>query len=295
MSPQSFNTEVSLPLDDDQQVWMQFRLIPRGSFLMGSRGHYADEEPMHEVTIPFDYYLGKYPVTQEQFAVWTRLADVDHMSAFEGNPLNPAENLNWFEASKFCEWLQEKHKQQTHSPKYRQLAGFTVMLPTEAQWEYACSAWHFDKHGDESPLRIYTEYHTGDGVAALAQAGWYSANSQGQTQAVGQKSGNRHGVHDMHGNVREWCRDQWDEMVYRHRSNCAIDPCADNVVEDRDGAVRAVRAVRVVRGGSWGDHATFCRTAYRTSNLPVNRVSGYGFRAGLFPVQSCQIEKQQQK
>ena len=285
MTQPSLDTEISIPLDDELQVWMQFRLIPAGSFLIGARGQYDDEEPAHLVTIPFDYYLGKYPVTQRQFAVWTELASVEHKNGFEGKPQNPAENLNWFEACQFCEWLQEKL--QNCSPKFHQLAGFTASLPTEAQWEYACSAWHLHNRNDDPLSRAYTEYHTGDGPAALAQSGWFNTNSQGQTQAVGQKSANRHGLYDMHGNVFEWCRDQWDEKAYRHRINGEIDPCVDNVVEDKDNAGR------VRRGGSWNSHATRCYVAFRYGNSPSYRGRINGFRVGLFLVHSCQTEKQQ--
>ena len=284
MTQPSLDTEISISLDDEQQVWMQFRLIPAGSFLMGARGHHEDEEPAHLVAIPFDYYLGKYPVTQRQFAVWTELASVEHKNGFEGKPQNPAENLNWFEACQFCEWLQEKL--QNCSPKFHQLAGFTASLPTEAQWEYACSAWHLDNRNDDPLRRDYTEYHMGDGPAALAQSGWFNVNSQGQTQAVGQLTANRHGLYDMHGNVWEWCSDQWDGMVYRHRVNGAIDPCVDNVGE-RDNTYR------VQRGGSWDDRATNCRASFRSGYHPDRRNRFYGFRVGLFPVHSCQTEQQQ--
>ena len=286
MPQPSLDTEVLIPLDDEQQVWMQFRLIPAGSFLMGARGQHVFEEPAHIVTIPFDYYLGKYPVTQRQFAVWTQLASVEHKNGYEGKPQNPAENLNWFEACQFCEWLQEKLQQQTHSPEHHQLAGFTASLPTEAQWEYACSAWQLDNRNDDPLRRNYTEYHTGDGPAALARAGWFYTISQLQTQAVGQKSANRNGLYDMHGNVWERCSDQWDGMVYRHRINGAIDPYVD-YVGDRDNTDR------VLRGGSWHDRATFCRASFRVGNPPVHRDRSFGFRVGLFPVHSCQTEKQQ--
>ena len=282
MSPQLPDIEVSLPLDDEQQVWIVFRRISRGSFLMGSRGYYNDEEPVHLVEIPFDFYLGKFPVTQRQFAVWTQQARIDHKNEFDGNPEHPAENMNWHEANQFCQWLQGKVGLLAQQAQYRDLAGLQACLPTEAQWEYACSAWHAD-HDDPSH-RIYTDYHTGDGTAALEQAGWFSGNSNRQTQPVGQKANNRHGLHDMHGNVLEWCRDCWDIRAYRYRIDRQIDPCVETLDEG---------TYRVLRGGSWYDRATYCRAACRAWFRPAGRGRNLGFRVGLFPV-PCQPAEQQQ-
>ena len=106
-----------------------------------------------------------------------------------------------------------------------------VGLPSEAQWEYACRA------GTD------TEYATGDGEAALHDAGWYTGNSNDETHDVGLTLANRFGLYDMHGNVWEWCADAFDEHAYKKRVNDVCDPFIDG---DND-------ANRVIRGGSWDD------------------------------------------
>ena len=128
------------------------------------------------------------------------------------------------------------------------------------------------------------DYHTGDGEAALCEAGWYSGNRAIQTQAVGHKLPNRHGLYDMHGNVSEWCRDTFDADAYKRRVHGVIDPGA-GTVNLRDDAYR------VIRGGSWGDRAASCRAAFRLRGFPGLRFMSLGFRVGLFPVQSCQQQQ----
>ncbi|MCP5021745.1 MAG: SUMF1/EgtB/PvdO family nonheme iron enzyme, partial [bacterium] len=105
---------------------MHFRHIRAGTFRMGARGQYPDEEPVHSVKIARDFYLGTYPVTQEQFAVFAS----GHKNHFPGDR-NPADSMSWLKAAEFCDWL-------TKSGKLR--ADWIAHLPWEAQWEYACRA-----------------------------------------------------------------------------------------------------------------------------------------------------------
>jgi formylglycine-generating enzyme required for sulfatase activity len=139
--------------------------------------------------------------------------------------------------------------------------GFAVAcLPTEAEWEYACRA------GTE------TEYYTGDGEAALAEAGWFGEEwDKGATHPVRQKKPNAFGLYDMHGNIWEWCRDVWDAAAYRKR--------ADGWVATEWTLPNETR--RVLRGGSWRRTARGCRAADRGGDRPGDRNWGSGFRVGL--------------
>ena len=125
-------------------------------------------------------------------------------------------------------------------------------MPTEAQWEYACRA--------ESKTR----YSFGDDEALLGEFAWFEKNSDGQTQPVGTKQPNDWGLHDMHGNVWEWCQD-WFGM---YSSGPDSDPTGP---ESGSG--------RVLRGGSWDSRPRDCRSAIRYHYLPGGRYSGIGFRA----------------
>ncbi|MCA9047969.1 MAG: formylglycine-generating enzyme family protein [Planctomycetaceae bacterium] len=255
-------------LSDD--VSMEFRLLPAGEFRMGSRGYDSDEEPIHRVVITQPFYMGIYPVTQQQFAVWTQSAGIDHKNHFEGHPHHPAEDMNWFQSRDFCQWLNERCGTAI-PPEY--VAG----LPTEAQWEYACRLMK----RDGKPVAVDTEYYTGDGEAGLAQAGWFDEKwDEGSTHPVGstEKRPTDFGLHELHGNVWEWCRDAWSEDAYKLR----VDGIADPMVSAVDVDKSENDAVRVFRGGSWFNSAGNCRAACRSWGGPGIRGRIRGFRVCLF-------------
>ena len=157
----------------EHRVEMAFRLIPAGVFRMGGRGYYAHEEPIHQVRIVEPFWMAETPVTQAQFALWTRAESIEHENRFKDRPDHPAESMDWRQAVSYCDWL-------TRTQGAVFPAGFHLAcLPTEAEWEYACRA------GTE------TEYYTGDGEAALAEAGWFGEDWRvGATHPVRQKAPN---------------------------------------------------------------------------------------------------------
>jgi formylglycine-generating enzyme required for sulfatase activity len=126
-----------------------------------------------------------------------------------------------------------------------------VRVPTEAEWEHACRAG------------TRTTYYTGDLDADLDRAGWYGANSGGKTHPVGEKAQNAWGVHDMHGNVWEWCADWYED----YGAESATDPQGPTEGQGR-----------VLRGGSWGYDPGLCRSARRNGINPDNRNNFIGFR-----------------
>jgi formylglycine-generating enzyme required for sulfatase activity len=208
------------------------------------------------VRITQAFYLGRYPVTQAQFATFRP----EHENGFPGDSRRPVEQVTWDAATEYCVWLNDLG--QVTWPAG--LEGFRAQLPTEAQWEYGCRA------GTE------TEYHMGDGEIALSAAGWYDGNSGQETHPVGMKEPNAYGLYDMHGNVWEWCADAWNENAYKMRVDGVCDP--EVTTQSLAGDV-----LRVVRGGSWYDWARFCRAAYRGRYRPANRGRNRGFRVCLFP------------
>ena len=170
---------------------MKFVLIPPGEFVMGSpadeQGRRLGEGPQHRVQILQPFYLGRYEVTQAEYQQVTR--DNPSMTAGAGNGRLPVEEVSWDEVTQFCQRL-------------GQAEGKSYRLPTEAEWEFACRAG------------TTTQFSFGDDPALLAKYGWYANNAQGSTRAVGLMAANPFGLHDMHGNVFEWCQDWFSEGYY---------------------------------------------------------------------------------
>ena len=248
-------------------VEMAFRRIPAGSFRMGSRGEWASEEPVHLVQIAQPFWMAETPVTQEQFAVWTRAAQIDHQNDFENRAGHPAENTDWYLAVTFCAWVTRVMADELPDD------GKLACLPTEAEWEYACRA------GTD------TEYHTGDGAAALHEAGWFDESwESGSTHPVRLKAPNGFQLFDMHGNVWEWCHDVYEAAAYRNRGDDDRDPgwkqrvrdCGEQQTPSGDD-----NQDRVLRGGSWFSRARRCRSACRVKDRPGDRDWGIGFRVCL--------------
>jgi formylglycine-generating enzyme required for sulfatase activity len=255
-------------------IEMRFRLIPPGEFEMGSRSHGRGDpwnfgsEPRHLVRIKRPFWLGETPVTQEQFDIWKRAERVEHEHYFKGQAKNPVENVLWRNAIAYCSWLAKVKKKQL--PRRYPL----VCLPTEAEWEYGCRA------GTD------TAYHTGDGEDGLAEAGWFRGNSKGMTHPAGQKAANNFGLHDMHGNVWEWCHDVMNPDAYREREDGVRDPGSLERLEEWGAGLSTMlesSQPRVQRGGSWYDTAEICRPEirYRSGWWPVFLFRLTGFRVCL--------------
>ncbi len=218
--------------------------IEPGEFIMGS-SHFAkdaeaDENPPHRVRITRPFYLGKYEVTQAEYEAMMG----DNPSHFKGKPKNPVESVSWIDAVRFCNQLS---KREELKPFYK-LSGETVQvpdwtgtgyrLPTEAEWEYACRAG------------TATRYSFGDDEASLGEFCWFLENSDSRTHEVGQKRANGIGLHDMHGNVWEWCGDCYADDYYK-----------ESPVDNPRGPSQA--AYRVFRGGGWSNGPRSARSASR--------------------------------
>ena len=221
------------------------------SFLMGSsecasiEADYKRWEgcPQHPVTIQ-PFWMGKYELTFDEYAafVWGR-DDLDLPSDEGwGRGSRPVINVSWNDAQAYIEWLNKKVK------------GKGFRLPTEAEWEFAARAG------------TKTAFSFGDDASKLDEYAWYSDNSERKTHPVGRKKPNAWGLYDMHGNVWEWVEDDW------HDTYMGAPEDGRAWVDDPRGAVR------VMRGGSWGDVAHICRSAYRGDDRPDYRFSFVGFR-----------------
>jgi formylglycine-generating enzyme required for sulfatase activity len=227
--------------------------LPRGHFTMGEEGN------QKEVTIEYEFEIGKYPVTVEEYMAFVQETNAhypewleegneysiktgtdEHYTTINQDKKAPIVGVSWHDAVAYCKWLSLK-------------SGREFRLPTEAEWEYACRA------GTE------TKWSFGDNEGELKEYGWYAKNSHGQASIVGLKRPNPWGVYDMHGNVWEWCSDDWVETY-----------------KDTPGDGRAYRSrsssLKVLRSGSWSDLAFLTSSALRDWSIPEFRANYMGFR-----------------
>lgn len=219
--------------------------IPPGSFLMGGTV-YDSEKPVHRVTLTEGSFLGAHPITQAQ---WKAVMGTDP-SHFKG-PNKPVEQVSWEDCQEFCAKLA------AHLD-----GGGSVRLPTEAKWEHACRGG------------TTTHYHFGDVPSAdLANYnGTYTWNgspkgkNRKKTTDVGSFPANPWGLYDLHGNVWEWCADEYADYT----PNDQIDPNPD-IKQSDNGS-------RVLRGGCWDFYPVSCRAAYRDWRAPAHRRGIFGFR-----------------
>jgi len=264
-------------------IGMEMVLVPPGQFDMGTtetadelmrifpnapdaaRRLFPQEQPVHRVTLSRPFYLGKTPVTVGQFDAFVRATGYRTEAETGGGAyswtrgewqLDPSLNwrnpgsaqgsnhpvvcVSWNDAVAFCKWLSDKERK-----GYR--------LPTEAEWEYACRAG------------TTTLWNFGNDKSCAGEYAWYKDNSGASMHPVGQRKSNAWGLHDMHGNVWEWCFDWSDDDYYE------LSPS-----HDPTGA--AFGEGRIVRGGHYFMPLIGIRSAVRTGNAPGERDTSIGFR-----------------
>ena len=224
--------------------------VPSGTFNMGSpnseEGRDIHEGPVHAVTLD-GFWMGVTPVTQSQYVTVVGTNPSNH------NGVNlPVEHVSWNNSIEFCRRLTER-------------TGKPFKLPTEAQWEYASRAGSA------------TRFHFGDDNSVLDAYGWHDGNSGGwltrKPHPVAQKRPNAWGLYDMHGNVWEWCLDQFDDDFYARPEAAVCNPI-NNPAEAN---------CRVLRGGSWNIHPNRCRSASRRGSAPTSMYDTVGFRVVAAP------------
>ena len=232
-------------------IGIKLLLISKGTFMMGSpeseEGR-RENESQHEVTISNDYYLGAYEVTQTQYQTVIGNNPSCYQGALVGNQNAdlPVENVSLDDAVEFCKKLSELPEEKK--------AGRVYLLPTEAQWEYACRA------GSK------TIYSFDDEEGLLPEYGWFKRNSSQRTHTVGLLEPNAWGLYDMHGNVWEWCSDWYGE----YPKGAVSDPTGPTMGTDR-----------VNRGGCWLYLAANCRSASRNWAKSSYQDGLLGFRVAL--------------
>ncbi|MGD1942275.1 MAG: formylglycine-generating enzyme family protein [Leptolyngbyaceae cyanobacterium] len=242
--------------------------IPPGRFQMGSPedelGRLEREGPQHRVTLAQTFFMSQYPITQAQWRAVAALPQAERElnpdpSNFKGDN-RPVERVTWFDAVEFCQRLAKA-------------TGRAYRLPTEAEWEYACRArtttpFHFG----ETITTDLANYRGQDWeVRGKTYSGAYGNGPYGEfreeTTAVTLFPPNAFGLHDMHGNVLEWCQDHWHESY----EGAPADASAWLSSGDSENH-------RVLRGGSWDGNPENCRSAFRLRYAPDYSNYFVGFR-----------------
>ena len=250
-------------------IGLRFAFIPPGKFLMGSPESEPDrerQETRHAVELTRGFYLGRHEITVGQFREFVRAenfrtaAESDGKGAYGVNEAgrieqmrphftwanpgfpqgddHPVVNVSWHDAKAFCRWLSNRENR-----AYR--------LPTEAEWEYACRAGT-----------------TGAFAGDLSSMAWIESNSEGKAHAVKTRQPNAWGLHDLHGNAWEWCRDWYGDY-------------STNALKDPSGP--SAGSFRCYRGGSRIYGARRARSAIRGAMTPEMRGDYLGFRPVLLP------------
>ena len=289
---QDWAAYLKVPVEYTKSIGMMFILIPPGEFTMGStpaeieealrfvgeNKHWQEchksEGPQHKVILTQPIYLGINEVTQADYE--NVMGKNPPTSAPDGcgksgcvarldTSTHPVEMVSSNDAAEFCAKLSQQEKLKPFYSRAGEtvtpLDGTGYRLPTEAEWEFACRAG------------TTTRYWTGDKDEDLPQTGWFVANSDRRTHAVGELKANPFGLHDIHGNIWEWVQDGWEPTYYgQFQEKPALDPSGPLSAGSR----------RCISGAALGhDPASTCRASIRNAGPPTYRDFRIGFRVSL--------------
>lgn len=246
-------------------------LVPPGEFTMGSTAEQVQEftklaetagfdltsrlgfeSPSRRVRLTQPFYMSKTEITQAQYQTLMG----DNPASFKLSDSHPVEMISWSMAQEFLKELNKKHPQQDA----------TFQLPTEAQWEFACRAGTTGAFSPDVTLQDFS------------QIGWSGSNGTGSTHPVAKLRPNAFGLYDMHGNVLEWCSDNYVE--YEPVSVTLVNPTGPSSSRSR-----------VNRGGDWNYHPLRSRSSARSYNSP----SGTSNRIGIRMILPVDAEKESQR
>ncbi len=237
-------------------ISLEMVAIPGNTFMMGSpkgKGH-DSEKPQHEVTIQ-PFFMGKYPVTQAQWKAVAALSQINRKldpnpSRFKGDK-RPVERVSWYDAVEFCDRLSQH-------------TGKSYRLPSEAEWEYACRAG------------TITGFHFGDTVTPEL-ANYYDSEYRETTEVGSFGVANAFGLYDMHGNVWEWCLDDWHD-------NYEGAPIDGSVWVHKNDNLSQNQRYACMRGGSWYNYPGGCRSVSRNNYFRAvddNNIIGFRLACGV--------------
>ena len=214
--------------------------IPAGQFTMGDASGEDDEKPAHTVRLS-NFWIDTAEVTQQSFQALMG----KNPSRWVG-PDRPVDRVPWLMAIQYCNMRSAREGLKPCYDLATQKCNFAAdgyRLPTEAEWEYACRAG------------TTTAWSFGDDAASLSRHAWFKTNAGKGSHPVREKAANPWGLHDMHGNVAEWCHDYYQDA---YPAGEAVDPSGPPSADER-----------VLRGGSWNTGGEACRSAARRAETPA--------------------------
>lgn len=268
------------PVETTSGIGMKLRLIPPGEFQQGASESEIDvfsklegrsmatDGPQHRVRLTQPFYMGVSEVTQAEYQAVignnpSKFAPAGEFAAQVPDidtTKYPVENVSWFDAVEFCNALSRREKlapcYERNGDEVTIVADTGYRLPTEAEWEYACRA------GTESPWSF------GEQDALFEQFAWVAGNGEFRSHPVGQLKPNPFQLHDLHGNLWEWCQDVFDPRYY--------ESLTDPTTVDPTGPPPA--GVRCMRGGVWDNTIRLCRCVHRGANLSTTHNASVGLR-----------------
>ena len=272
---------ISQTVDRDIYIGMHFVYVKSGTFKMGATSEQLDtsvnhssprsDETAHDVTLTKDYYMATTEVTQAQ---WEKVMGSNPSYANYCKEC-PVEYVSWDNVQEFLKKVNAELLKKNPNEKRR------YRLPTEAEWEYAARGGHKARVTSGAGATRYAGGHykeylpTDKIILRIGDVAWYSSNSSGKTQPVGQKKPNELGLYDMSGNVWEWCSDWYSASYYKSSSTASNSYTVTDPKGPSDGSYR------VARGGGWYHDPIWCRVAFRGYAIPGSRNNSVGFRLCL--------------
>jgi formylglycine-generating enzyme required for sulfatase activity len=265
-----FGRDVDIPLHNGGK--MEFVACPAGTFRMGRMGDRDPKSPLYEhaVTISRPFWIGRFPVTVEQ---WTNVMGRVELSEAQ-RAVGPRMPIN---RNRYA--IEALAKTLTRMAADRLPPGYVVRLPTEAEWEYACRAGTTTAYNNGKDF-----LQKGTNCPELAEVATFRFNSGGKrgrfnrTKQVATRKPNAWGFLDMHGNVAEWCDDNYTIITPPVPEN---EKKSKKSKKQEPSVVNDKASEKIIRGGSFMSMPQFCRAAYRGSAEPVTRSNTIGFRVVL--------------
>ncbi len=248
-----------------EDITLEMVYVPSGDFVMGApekeEGSYSDERPQHLVTVPA-FLMGKYPITQAQYEA-VMGTNPSRFKDKPDSPSRPVEQVSWEDAQEFCKRLSE-----LTSREYR--------LPSEAQWEYACRAMPSPPISRNEKEIIYPPFHFGETISTkVANYDGSEIYGRGEKGEYRQETtpvdyfgvANEFGLCDMHGNVWEWCEDDW----HSNYDGAPTDGSAWIDIKSKESN----KTSHPLRGGSWFFNPLDARSAYRNDDPYLSYAIGF--------------------